>query len=119
VLSAPTINQGITGRDVTIAGNFTQAEAEKIAAELSSGTSQAAPSASTAGTAVPDVEGLPQTEAITRLRNVGFFSVTVFSTCATGKAGTVIKQDPAAGTVTSPQTLVNLTMAKACSGQLH
>jgi SecD-like export protein/PASTA domain-containing protein len=34
VFAAPTINQGISGRDVQIAGNFTQLEAEQLAARL-------------------------------------------------------------------------------------
>ncbi len=34
VQSAPTVNQGITGRDVTISGNFTRAEAEDLARRL-------------------------------------------------------------------------------------
>jgi preprotein translocase subunit SecD len=34
VQSAPTINQGITGRDVTISGGFTRAEAEDLARRL-------------------------------------------------------------------------------------
>jgi hypothetical protein len=34
VQSAPVINPGITGRDVTITGNFTEAEATQLAAEL-------------------------------------------------------------------------------------
>jgi preprotein translocase subunit SecD len=35
VESAPTVNQGITGRDITISGNFDEATARSIAKQLS------------------------------------------------------------------------------------
>jgi preprotein translocase subunit SecD len=53
VESAPTVNPGITGRDVTISGTFDETEARRLAAEIDPS------SASTVSTAVPTASTAP------------------------------------------------------------
>lgn len=60
VESAPTVNEGITGRDVTISGNFDEATARAIAAKLD-------PSSASR---VPETPTTTETERWRRSRNV-------------------------------------------------
>jgi serine/threonine-protein kinase len=65
--------------------------------------------------AVPNVVGSTSGDASTILKNAGFTSTTVQQTTTEASPGTVIAQDPGAGSNATPGTQVTLTVAKAPS----
>lgn len=67
-------------------------------------------------TAVPNVVGTSGTAATSVLRAAGFTAVHQTGSCANPKlpAGTVLAQQPAAGTRTDPSTAVTLTVTADC-----
>lgn len=62
---------------------------------------------------VPDLTGMPLEQVRNRLEQVGLILGTYFArTSFTGVPGTVVEQDPGAGTLSAPATAVNVVLAR-------
>jgi hypothetical protein len=77
------------------------------------GAAPASPTPSISLVDVPDVEGMPRAEAVGILRDVGLAIEVVTGEDGTAPPGTVLRQEPAAGTELEPGEVVRLTVATA------
>lgn len=64
---------------------------------------------------VPDVRGLTQSEAVARIEAVGLRATTETREDATARAGTVVEQQPLAGTGVAAGSTIRLTIASAAA----
>jgi hypothetical protein len=122
VLSAPTVNPGITDNEVSIAGDFTRLDAIRLASAFlgqappkSLPTSTTVPQASAQHIVVPDVVGMTQTDVAQSLALAGLKLASV-QRCTSANSNVGVQQSPTAGTIVAAGATVTVTFTVRCDG---